>query len=179
LGFDQFAEQKELVLKRFGGFVGAEKALVNRRECGRSGGAEDCAVHRNFAPTATMNIAKAGKFLYSGPCFIHLTRREERHPYSEFCGKAKALLSRASAEKLFRNGKQQTGPVAAGSVGVDSAAMSEANEGGKRALDNVARAEAPQLSDESHTAGVVVRVAVKARISHDPLQPLTYPEVQS
>src|SRR5579862_8130135 len=73
LGFDQFAEQKELVLKRFAGFAGAEKALVNRRECGRSGGAEDCAVHRNFAPTATLDVANAGKFLHSSPCFILLT----------------------------------------------------------------------------------------------------------
>jgi hypothetical protein len=108
-----------------------------------------------------------------------LTGRQEGHPYPEFRGKADALVQGSGAKKLFRNGKQQTGPVAAGSVGVHAAAMSEANEGGKRTLDNVARAEAPQLSDESHTAGVVVRVTVKARISHDPLQPLTYPEVQS
>jgi hypothetical protein len=126
-------------------------------------------VHRNFAPTATLDIANAGKLLYSGPCFIHLTGREERHPYPEFRGKANALCSSAGAEKLFRNGKQQTGSVAAGSVGVNSAAMSEANEGGKRTLDNVARAEAPQLSDKADTAGVVVRVAVKVQTSHRPL----------
>jgi hypothetical protein len=179
LGFDQFAEQKELVFKRFAGFGRAEKALVNRRECSRSGRAEDCVVHRNLAPATTMDIANAGKFLYSRACFLLLTGRKERHSYPEFRGKANAFFSSAGAEKIFRNGKQQTGPVAAGSVGVHSAAVSEANEGGKRALDDVARAEAPQLSDESHTAGVVVRVAVKARISHDPLQPLMYPEVQS
>ena len=179
LGFNPFAEQEKLTFKSVACFGRSEKTLVNRRERSSSGRAENRRVHGDPAPAATTEAAKGGKFLDRCACFILLSGRQEGHPHAKFDGQVDVFLQSAGAEKLLGDRNEQTGAVAAGAVGIHSAAMGQANKSDKSALDNVARAEATQLSDEAHPAGVVVRVAVEARIPHDPLQPRVRPEVQS
>ncbi len=65
----------------------------------------------------------------------------------------------ARAEEGLWERSEQTGAVAACSIGINAAAMGEAFQGGQSKLDNVVAGSATEAGDEASTAGVVVRVA--------------------
>src|SRR5579864_3755211 len=86
-----------------------------------------------------------------------LAGRQKDHSEAEIAGKADALFASAFAHEGIWDGHQQTGAVAATAIGVDTAAMGQAQQRSQGALHDLVRRAAAELGHEAHTTGVVVR----------------------
>src|SRR5579864_6647227 len=86
-----------------------------------------------------------------------LAGRQKDHSEAEVAGKADALFASAFAHEGIWDGHQQAGAVAATAIGVDTAAMSQAQQRSQGALHDLVRRRAAELGHEAHTTGVVVR----------------------
>jgi hypothetical protein len=112
--------------------------------------------------TAPPNDAKTlgvGGGFNGGTGFVDDGRRKKSDADREHFGQVNSLLLSASAEEELWERSEQTGAVAAGSIGVDATTMGEAFQSRQSKLDNVVAGSPAQAGDEAGTAGVVVRVA--------------------
>jgi hypothetical protein len=78
---------------------------------------------------------------------------------AEDLGEVNALLLRAGAEKIVRERGEEACAVAAGSVGIDAAAVGEAFEGGQGNVDDFMAGGLAEARNETGATSVVVWVA--------------------
>src|SRR5260370_27749968 len=105
---------------------GLDEDMTN---CGLgSGGAgtKGISMHGDGAPADDAQALGAGGDFNGGAGLVNGGRRKKGKTDREHFRQVNSLLLSASAEKGLRERSEQTGAVAAGSVGVDSATVSEA-----------------------------------------------------
>jgi hypothetical protein len=83
-------------------------------------------IHGHAAPADDAQALGARGEFNGGAGFVNGGRRKKGKTDREHFRQVNSLLLSASAEKGLRERSEQTGAVAAGSVGVDSATVSEA-----------------------------------------------------
>jgi hypothetical protein len=111
------------------------------------------------APAEDAETLGVGGGFYRGPSVSRCDSWEKGKPQAENFRKIDALLLRTSAEELVGKRGQQACSVAAGTVGIDAAAVSEAFEGGQGNIDDFMAWGAAEARDKTRTTGVVVGVA--------------------
>ncbi len=76
------------------------------------------------------------------------------------------MFASTCAKKFLRQGGQQAGTIAAGAVGVHTAAMRQALEGVQSVVDDIVRGRRAETGDEARAAGIVVRMAPVGMTGH-------------
>ncbi len=94
-----------------------------------------------------------------GAGFVEDGRGDKSEANSEHFREFNSLLLCASAEKTLGERSEQACAVAAGTIGINAAAVGEALKRGQSMLNNVVTGSAAKAGDETGAAGVVVGVA--------------------
>ena len=93
---------------------------------------------------------------------------KKHHTQAKMRGQFDTFPLRCPADERFRNGGEQPGSIATAAIGVNSATMSEARQGGQGALYDFTRTGAAELRNEPHAAGVMIGGEVVASLRHYP-----------
>src|SRR5260221_6633934 len=88
----------------------------------------------------------------------YCVRWKKSETQAELIGEFDSLLGGLCLEEGFGERGKQAGAVTAGSIGVNTATMSEALKSGERVINNMVAWVPAKLSDKAGPAGVMVRV---------------------
>lgn len=160
--FGAFAEEGEAPFEAGGSSSRMERLdeeLPDFRHGFEGAAAEGIGVHGNATPAENAEALGVGGGFDGGAGFGGFRGGEKREADGELFGQFNAKFLRAGTEVGLWKRSQEAGAIAAGSIGVDSAAMGEALEGGQSVLDYVIAGSAAEAGDEAGAAGVVVGVA--------------------
>ena len=160
--FRALAEKRELPLEARDSARGVkrrDKELPNFGHRLKSFAAKRVCVGGNAAPAEDAEALGVGG---GGDRGFGVRRRcgwEKREAQAEYFWQVDPLFLRAGTEEFVRERGQQARAVAAGAIGVDSAAVGQALEGGKGDVDDFMAGGTAEARDEARATSIVVRVA--------------------
>jgi hypothetical protein len=105
---------------------GLDKKLPDFRHGFESAAAERVGVDGNAAPADDTETLGVGSGFDGGPSFVNNGSRKKSETDSEKLREGDSQLLGAGAEESLRKRREQTGTVAASSVGINAATMGEA-----------------------------------------------------
>ena len=136
-----------------------DEELPNLRHRFESAAAERVRVGGHAAPAEDAKALRVGGGFDGGPGFSGCTGWKKCETQAKDFWEVDALLLRAGTEKILRERGEEACAIAAGAVGIDAAAVSQALEGGKSNVDNFMAGGAAEAGDKACAAGIVIGVA--------------------
>ena len=152
----------ELVRKTGGAIARARRLDEELPDFGhgfKSALAQSIRVHRNAAPTHQAELASADRILDGGARVGQPGRGSKEHADTKGLVEDNFFLGSAGTEELNREAGQKAGAIAAGTIGINAAAVRKTLEGLQRKLEDFVTRRTAQLSEKAGTARVMVRVS--------------------